>query len=339
MFSAAVVPAAVVHVAREPASDGTAAALRGGASFDAPLAADVDAAVDTLLQACAPVQRPSARDEAADRRAVAETFAAMARLHAQPLRDFMFQLSLGGTPRQWATACRPVVAPLLDASQQIGLTELGDALSALDAALERAANEPTACVGDASSATLHEAYARLHGHMPEAFAAIVQVDGGRLVLLESLLLQVPALHRRTLGKLYAAGLSSLPQLGQAKPDELAAVTGIDRNLAQRVVEHVRRFEHERSRVDPTAMRSHVCERLRSVIAELTQLQAEFERAEQEENRAAKRAARRARETAVLELEVLLCEVGDLRLIEELKRCAVRSKIKRVESYLDRQASA
>lgn len=304
-----------------------------------PLAAEVDAALDDLLAPGAPVQRPSAAEEAADRRAVAATFAEMAKVHAHPLREFMFQLSLGRTPRQWAPAARPVVAPLLAASQQIGLPELATALAAFDAALERAALEPSACIGDAASAALQEAYRQLNQHMPEAFAAIAQGDNRRLILLESLLLQVPALHRRMLGKLYAAGLSSLAQLSQARPDELAAVTGIDRALAQRVVEHIQRFERERSGIDPSALRSHIGERLRTVIDRLTQLQTDFERAEQEENGAAKRAARRGRDAAVLELEVLLAEVGDLPLIEELKRCPVRGKIKRVESYLREQRAS
>ena len=60
-----------------------------------------------------------------------------------------------------------------------------------------------------------------------------------------------------------------------------------------------------------------------------------ERAEQDESSVRKRAARRGRETAVLELELLLAELGDLDLVEELKRCPVRSKIRRVESYLER----
>ncbi len=326
MFSAPVVGAPE----RAPAADAPERAV------DRPLAVEVDAAVDELLAASAPVQRPSATAEAADQRAVAATFAEMAKLHAEPLREFMFQLSLGRTPRQWAPVCRRVVAPLLDASKQIGLSELVQALTAFDAALERATLETSPCIGDATSAALQGAYGQLNGHMPEAFASIAQGDTRRLILLESLLLQVPALHRRTLGKLYAAGVSSLAQLSQATPDELAAVTGIDRSLAQRVVEHVQGFERERSGIDPTALRSHVGERLRAVIDRLTQLQADFERAEQEENGTRKRTARRGRAAAVLELEVLLAEVGDLTLIEELKRRPVRGKIERLESYLQQQ---
>lgn len=305
------------------------------------LDAAVDAAVDRLLDASA--SRPdsaAAADEAADRRAVADTFAAMAKLHAQPLREFMFQLSVGRTPRQWAAACRPVLRPLLQGSQQIGMTELAESFEAFDAALDRAAAEPQASIGEAAASALATAYARLHAHMPDAFTAATQTDSRRLVLIESLLLQVPAVHRRTLAKLYAAGLTSLPQLGQAKPDELSAVAGIERDLARAIVEHVRSFERERSRIASSALRNHIEERLRAVVGGLEQAQAEFERAEQDESHVRKRAARRAREAAVLQLDLLFAEIGDMVLIEELKRFPVRSKIRRVESYLERlQASA
>jgi hypothetical protein len=117
------------------------------------------------------------------------------------------------------------------------------------------------------------------------------------------------------------------------------VTGIDRRLAQAVVEHIQRFERERNRVDPTVSRSHVHERLRAIVGRLTQLQGEFERAEQDDSIVRKRAARRGREAAVLELDLLFAEVGDVDLIEELKRRPVRAKIRRVENYLEQLQSS
>jgi hypothetical protein len=227
-----------------------------------------------------------------------------------------------------------VLRPLLEAATQIGLLELVGALGAFDAALERAAAESGACIGDAAREVLQNGYERLRQQMPDAFAAPERADGRRLIMLESLLLQIPSLHRRTLAKLYAAGLSSLPQLSEARPEEIAVVAGIELELAQSVVEHLQRFERERSRSHPSTPRGHVSERLRSLIGRLTQLQGEFERAEQDDNTERKRSARRGREAAVRELDLLFAEIGDVALIEELKRCPVRGKIRRAEGYLE-----
>ncbi len=303
----------------------------------------LDAAVDAAMARITDVSESGVANDqrdAADHRAVTETFADIAKVHAHPLRELMFQLSVGRTPRQWAANCRPVLKPLFDAATQIGMLELVGGLGAFDAALERAAAEPNAFIGDAAAEALRGSYERLRNQMPDAFMPAERSDNRRLILLESLLLQIPDMHRRTLAKLYAAGLSSLGQLGTAQPEEIAVVAGIDRELAKSVVEHVQRFEEERSRIDPTAMRAYVQERLRALVARLARVQTEFEQAEDDDSVQRKRAARRDREAAVLELDLVFAEVGDVDVIEELKRAPVRGKIQRVESYLERlQASA
>jgi hypothetical protein len=303
----------------------------------------LDAAVDAAMARITDVsgnQIANEQRDAGDQRAVADTFADIAKVHAHPLRELMFQLSVGRTPRQWAATCRPVLKPLFDAATQIGLLELVGGLGAFDAALERAAAEPHAFIGDSAAEALTGAYERLRKQMPDAFMLPDRADHRRMILLESLLLQIPDMHRRTLAKLYAAGLSSLGQLGTAKPEEIAVVAGIDRALAQTVVDHIQRFDQERSRMDPTTLRSHVPERLRALATRLSRLQTEFEQAEEDDSVARKREARRNREAAVLELDLVFAEVGDVDVIEELKRCPVRGKIQRVESYLERlQASA
>ncbi|MET0390730.1 MAG: hypothetical protein ABW321_32455, partial [Polyangiales bacterium] len=304
-----------------------------------PLDDLVDAAVDALLEpelledgAERPVEHES------DRRALIETFSAVAKLHGRPLRDLMFQLSLGRTPASWAGVCRPLLAPLLDAARQIEWTELAKSLERFDRALEQAASEGAAGganspIGDAARTAIQDAYDELRNHLPDVFSAPSPGDSRRLILFESLLLQVPSLHRRTIAKLYAAGLSSLGQLSQAKPEELTAVIGLDRGLAAAIVEHIQRFERDRDYSDPGALRAQIQLRLGTIAGRLGQLQAEFERADQEGSHVRKKAVRRAREVAVLEMDRLLAEIGDLQLIEELKRYPVRAKIRRLQAYL------
>jgi hypothetical protein len=300
-----------------------------------------DAAMNALLDSKAPP--PSAasnNNNASDRRAVSETFSDVAKVHAHPLRELMFQLGMGPTPRQWAAASRPVIRPLLDAAQQIGMLELVGALGAFDAALERAGNEPNPCISEPTAAAIKSAYERLCLQMPDAFSAPANTDGRRLILLESLLLQIPSLQRRMLAKLYAAGLSSLSQLSQARPDEVSAVAGIAPDVAASVVEHVQRFERERSKLGPSELRNQAIERLRAVVNRLGLLQQDFELAEADDDAEQKRVARRGREAALLELDLVLAEIGELSVIEELKRCSVQAKLRRVTIYLEQlQASA
>ncbi|MEY4579799.1 MAG: hypothetical protein RL701_4502 [Pseudomonadota bacterium] len=307
----------------------------------APLHDLIDAAVDALIAPDGVVAAHAGREHAGDRAAVMELFAGVAKVHGRPLRELMFQLSVGSTPRTWASACRPLLRPLTDAAQQMDWSELTEALVLLDAALENAAvvdQSRTLATDDvidpAASEAIQLAYEQLRLQMPDVFSSANLTDTRRLILLESLLLQVPTLHRRTIAKLYAAGLSSVQQLSEAKPEELTAVvSGLDHALAVAIIEHLRRFEQERSRVDPTLMRGHIQTRLRATVGRLGQLQIEFERAENEGSPVRKKAVRRAREAAVLELQRLLAEVGDLGLLEELKRYSVRGKLLRLQNYL------
>ena len=270
-----------------------------------------------------------------DQKAWRETFASIAKLHIQPLRELMYHLSIGCTPRSWVTQTRPVLSPLFDAARQNAEEDLLDALSELDTALELAEAENTALVGPVSRGAIQQAYARLGTHLPDTFGPPRSSDGRRLLLLEALLLQVPTVHRRVLTKLYAAGISSIPQLLQGGAEELSRATGIDRPLANVIIEHVSRYSRERSGLDSVRLRQRVTEQLRTLIGRLSQLQTEFERAEVADNQTRKKAVRRARDSAVLELQRLIAELGEVELLEELKRGSVRAKVAQIQSFLQR----
>lgn len=283
------------------------------------------------------LQEPGTFD--GDQRAFRDTFSIIAKLHISPLRDLMYHLSVGCTPRAWVTQTRPVLAPLFDAARQTAQTDLLDALSELDTALELAEAEITALVGPVSRGAILHAYGRLGKLLPDTFGPPRSGDGKRLLLLEALLLQVPNVHRRVLTKLYAAGISSIQQLLQGGPDELARAAGLDRQLASAIIEHVARYARERNGLDPARLRSRVLDQLRMLGDRLGQLQTEFERAESADNQVRKKAVRRARDAAVLELQRLVAELGEIELLEDLKRSSVRAKVVLLHNYLQRVESS
>jgi len=296
------------------------------------------AAIDEALAHWLDVEPPTANLQVAtgdhtDDRAWLDTFSSIAKLHIQPLRELMYHLSTGCTPRAWVQQTRPVLAPLFDAANQSDAIELLDALSQLDTALELAEAEPTALVGPVSRGAIQQAYARLGVHLPDAFGPPRSTDGRRLLLFEALLLQVPNVPRRVLTKPYAAGIASTPQLLQGSADELSRATGIERQLAGAIIEHVTRFSRERGGLEQARLRGRIIEQVRTLVARLGQLQTEFERADTADDQVRKKAVRRARDAAVLELQRLVAELGEVDLVEELKRCSVRAKVARMQSYL------
>jgi hypothetical protein len=307
--------------------------LAPGPDLDAP---NSEPPTVELVGAVKPVaahtQTPHAPAEQGDEAAWRETFSAIAKLHIQPLRELMYHLSSGCTPRTWVQQTRPVLNPLFDAARQTGDADLLDALGELDTALELADAEATALVGPVSRGAIQQAYARLGVQLPETFGPARSTDGRRLLVFEALLLQVPNVHRRVLTKLYAAGIGTIQQLLQGNSEELSRAAGIEQPLAAAIIEHVSRYSRERSGLDPSRLRGRVVEQLKTVAGRLTQLQTEFERADIADNQVRKKAVRRARDAAVLELHRLVAELGEVELLEELKRCSVRAKVALLQSY-------
>ena len=309
----------------------------------APLPAAVDAAFSQWMAEAPTEQLPDGASNVSsdqlpsvgDQQAFRDTFAIIAKLHISPLRELMYHLSVGCTPRAWVTQTRPVLAPLFDAARQTAQVDLLDALSELDTALELAGAENSSLVGPVSRGAIQQAYARLGKHMPDTFGQPRSSDGKRLLVLEALLLQVPNVHRRALTKLYAAGIASIQQLLQGSADELARAAGLDQKLASSIIEHVSRFARERSGLDHARLRVRVTEQMRALVGRLSQLQSEFERAESAGNQVRKKAVRRARDGAVLELQRLVAELGEVDLLEELKRSSVRAKVVLMQNYLQR----
>ncbi|MDD9970692.1 MAG: hypothetical protein OXR73_30930 [Myxococcales bacterium] len=299
----------------------------------------VEAAIDALQSLPSPGEAAPTEAAADDARAVTETFAAIAAAHTQPLSDFMAQLAMGATPSRWAVPLRAVIAPVLDAAQQMELKEMVSGFEAFDSALSRAAAERSPHISRAVRDELEEAYGRMVAQLPETFRATRDGDGRGRILLEALLLQIPSLRRRTLARLYAAGLQDLEQLIAASPEEVAQVAGIEASIASAITQRLERFNRERARAEPAALRSLIYEQLRSAVERLSKLHAELDRAREAEAVRQKRTARRGLQASALEVDALLAQLGELALIEELKRMPVHHKIARVQSYLEQAQAA
>lgn len=328
---------------KEPAKAPVEAEAEINADASDDLDQQLDAAVDALqsIDQRAPMDAAEAEhDDASDARAAEETFIAVAGAHALPLRQFMGQLALGATPRRWAKTSKAALQPLLEGSRQMGLEPLVEAFGAFETALERAAEGTGAYLDSDARQELRAAYATLVERLPDAFPAENGSDGRERFLLESLLLQVPSVRRRTLDRLYAAGLQSLEHLQAASSDELAQVTGLAPGLAAAIAKRITRFEHERAELDPAEMQQQLRDKLEALSKRLARLQSDFEEADEAGRADEKRIARRSRTVAALELETSFAQLGELALVEELRRSATAHKIARVEAYLERaQAGA
>ncbi len=128
------------------------------------------------------------------------------------------------------------------------LPELDAALEGYGTALELAAGEPSIHreVREMLSAT----YAKLVEVMPSVFALDRERGRREPIIVRSLLLQVPGVHKVAIDKLYAAGINGLDVLYAARPRELAEATGLDEALATAICERFQRYRREVSELGP-----------------------------------------------------------------------------------------
>jgi len=264
-----------------------------------------------------------------------ELFGSLAANHMQQVRDFMIGVRWGEAPRDWIPICEPAVGSLLRAAKEMDLADLATALESYGEALRRAADATGTTIAGATRDGLIASYGKLSDLMPEAFGLDGERGRREAIIVHALLQQVPEVRKITIDKIYAAGLASLDNLFLAKPDEIAATTGMSESLAERIVEKVQRYRQEiASLTDATraAERNH----LAKLARELRELHEQFESiasAWSDDGHAKKKHLRHARAVALLQVKVLLARLGEVDRLAQLERLPFERKIEQLEGYL------
>ncbi len=307
------------------------------ATFD-KLLNDVDASFDEMIASVRGSRPPESGragqpDDLAD---VRDLFGQLAAKHMRPVRDFMIDLKWGEAPQSWLAVSEPAVRSLRGAAERLTLSDLADALDGFGAALEQAAIVKAPTVTGEMRDKLIEAYAKLAIAMPQAFALEEDQSQRESVIIHSLLLQVPGVRKVTIDKLYAAGLSSLEPMFTAKGEDIVSTTGIERALADRIVERFQHYRRELKSVVPDAGHTQERDRLAQLAKRLRHQHDEFEKAAAswaDDAAAKKKSMREARAATLLEVNVVLARLGEVERLKTFERLPFEKKVEELEAYL------
>jgi hypothetical protein len=215
------------------------------------------------------------------------------------------------------------------------LTELAKGLEAYRDALSRAADATGTTIAGGTREALVTSYGKLAELMPEAFGLDGERGRREAIIVHALLQQVPEVRKITIDKIYAAGLANLDNLFLAKPDEIAATTGMSESLAARIVEKVQRYRQEAATL-ADATRATERKQLARLAGELRDLHQQFEAVESawsDDGHAKKKHLRQARSVALLQVKVLLARLGEVDRLAQLERLPFERKIEQLEGYL------
>jgi hypothetical protein len=273
------------------------------------------------------------------KKANAELFTAMAGTHARPIKDFLLELLVGATSKQWIDVARPAAQSIHRAAGELGHPELVAALGSFNEALESAAKGFGTKVEGAERDGIIKAHAALSAALPQAFDLVKERDQREPLVVRHLLLQVPGVHKVTIDKLYAAGLASLDALCRSSIDDLVQLGRLEREGADAILSRFRQYWNERAAQPVHRTEEKARKRLATLLEQLGLAHEAFQRAEADEDREKKRDARNARRASSLAINVLLAQLGEVDLVEELERSPTERRIERVRSYVDQMARA
>lgn len=269
----------------------------------------------------------------------AELFRQMAVGFARPLRDFMLELVLGPTTKQWIEIARRPVENLLKGARELELSEFVDALLDFDIRLGEAQNAHGSRITGAERERLLSCYEALVKTLPMAFDLKSERDRREPIVVHQLLLQVPGVHKVAIDKLYAAGLASLDGLCRSTADDLMALAHLDREGAEAIIRRFQAYLRERTEQVLEKGEVQAKQKLRAIVDKLGKAHLEFQRAEVDEDRERKRRARNERRSRTLEMNVLLAQLGEIELVADLERSATERRIERVRGYIESSGRA
>lgn len=278
-----------------------------------------------------------------DEAAIQDLFAKIAANYAKPVKNFVFELKRGTATKEWVEICRPAMRSISRAAENMELTTAAKRMIDFDEALSLAqTSEERSLTGEIRDLIL-ASYEELIEVMPQTFVIGEEEQQREGIIINSLLKQIPDLGRVTFEKLYGAGLTSLDTLFLAKKEDLAAATGIPIWLCERICNKFQEYREELDGTPRDVAQSGYRTKLAELVSELRRQHEGFERASAQEwsnpaLAAEKRKFRQNRQACVLQINVVLAEMGELDLVNEIQKLSFERRIQRLEEYLESSAN-
>jgi hypothetical protein len=301
-----------------------------------------DEAFDALTSSAMTPGQGTAGTIKPDEAAVQDLFVQMAANYAYPLKNFIFELKRGTATKDWIEICRPALRSISRAAQNLDLAQAAQRMIDFDGVLLLAQIGSEQLISGEIRHGILTSYAALIEVLPEAFWIGEEAQKREDIIIKSLLKQVPGLGCVTFQKLYEAGLGSMEMLFLANKEDLAAATTIPLGMCERICARVQQYRKEVEDMPLDGARSGYRFRLNCLVRELRREEEEFEYRAGELGShpalaAKKRQRRQSRQQYLLQITVMLAELGELELIHKIQRVSFVRRIQKLDEYLTNTA--
>ncbi|MFN8008406.1 MAG: hypothetical protein U0V70_15565 [Terriglobia bacterium] len=315
----------------------------GGTAEEDPLLLDevIDALDDAFDNACLNFSNVDPQPEklqADDAASIHELFCEIASHYSVPMKNLIFAIQSQSATRETVDDCRPILQTLSSAAENIGLQKAVESMAQFDAVLAEGQASVSNDLQEATRLRILDAYQNLAGVLPEIFELGMESQKREEVIIQSLLQGIPGLARKSIEKLHHSGLNNLSMYYSATPEDLAAATGIQKKLCTKICETFGDYHLQtRHRVGHSDRMVHhvllteLVEKLHQMIGSANAGTRKVGTTEP----AGKKPRQQGKSLAILEIQILLAELGELDLLQQFQKATSRKRVKILQDYLSR----
>ncbi|HTJ85269.1 MAG TPA: hypothetical protein VL400_26310, partial [Polyangiaceae bacterium] len=260
--------------------------------------------------------------------------------NARPIRDFMIEVRLGEPHAAWVDFCGPAVKAILGSAEGMGYADLAVKLRGFIAVLDTLKADPSRVIRGEARERVIDTYGELIVFLPEAFGVEAEANAREAVIVRSILSRVPGLYKVGLDRVYATGLVSLGLFYVSRPEDIAALSGLDLDLAERIAGRFRDYRKMVTELSPARGRSEERSRLRDASEAMLRASEAYDAARPAT--VEKRTLRRTRLDAMAEVALWLARLGEVDRLASISTMPFAARARDVLTFLsdvDKRAEA
>jgi len=280
-------------------------------------------------------------------------FVSIAQSFCNPLPNLLANFQTKDLASEHLEGVYGIVLNIFNSAEQFGYEDLKQGLGRIRRVLERCQCDPELLTAREKLEVLAE-YDALCVNFSNIFEPIGKQERGQrlresIIIMEELR-SIKGMGNKRIARLFAAGISNLRSFVEAQLGDFSAVSSIDRELAERILEAFRPYGVlVASSVIPATLEKFLDEQrqlLRNEVAELRSAHDEYsdesKKPKFRERRLRLRDLHRVRETAMSHIRCALAVLDEFDLIEAMRRIRYDKRLELLEIHLreqDRKAVA
>ncbi|MBN2432654.1 MAG: hypothetical protein JXQ27_14355 [Acidobacteria bacterium] len=284
---------------------------------------------------------------AAEQSQVENLFLSISSAYIQPVKDFISQLSGGSVSKHWVDICLGSLRIIEDAGTKMSYEKINSILVRFKQFMMEAKSAGGATISREIRLQLLKEYANLTALMPETFATSddhaspgSMKDG---VIINVLLRRTPGVGPISRNKLIAAGLNTLEKYYMASADDIAAVSGVSLTQAESIRQAFAGYrEHLRTSTGLTTQVQVSLTRLYRHLRTLKKVHEDYKQATRRalydpDRQADRERLREKRQTCMWEINIIMAELNQLRMIEDFRKMIFDRRIEFLDQFMEEQA--